>query len=129
MSLLRVKGLVKNYGRRRVVDGVDFHVERGEIVGLLGPNGAGKTTTFRMTCGMIDADAGKVSGMEGGSRLGSGRPSTLPWERVPRASRRGTEAGNSSATCRGTLPPPKSRAASCGRNPRLRTGFAAGVTS
>ncbi|MCA9235277.1 MAG: LPS export ABC transporter ATP-binding protein [Planctomycetales bacterium] len=61
MSLLRVKGLVKNYGRRRVVDGVDFHVERGEIVGLLGPNGAGKTTTFRMTCGMIDADAGKVS--------------------------------------------------------------------
>ncbi|MAT70280.1 MAG: LPS export ABC transporter ATP-binding protein [Planctomycetaceae bacterium] len=61
MSLLRVKGLVKNYGRRRVVDGVDFHVERGEIVGLLGPNGAGKTTTFRMTCGMIDPDAGKVS--------------------------------------------------------------------
>ena len=61
MSLLRVTGLVKNYGRRRVVDGVAFHVERGEIVGLLGPNGAGKTTSFRMTCGMIDPDAGKVS--------------------------------------------------------------------
>ncbi|HYO24045.1 MAG TPA: LPS export ABC transporter ATP-binding protein [Lacipirellulaceae bacterium] len=61
MSLLRVRGLVKNYGRRRVVDGVDFHVESGEIVGLLGPNGAGKTTTFRMACGMIDPDAGAVT--------------------------------------------------------------------
>jgi lipopolysaccharide export system ATP-binding protein len=60
MSLLEASGLVKNYGRRRVVDGVDFHVERGEIVGLLGPNGAGKTTTFRMTCGMIEPDAGTV---------------------------------------------------------------------
>lgn len=60
MSLLQVSGLVKSYGRRRVVDGVDFHVERGEIVGLLGPNGAGKTTTFRMTCGMAEPDAGQV---------------------------------------------------------------------
>ena len=60
MSLLQVAGLVKSYGRRRVVDGVDFAVEQGEIVGLLGPNGAGKTTTFRMTCGMIEPDAGRV---------------------------------------------------------------------
>jgi lipopolysaccharide export system ATP-binding protein len=60
MTLLRVRGLVKNYGRRRVVDGVDFEVRPGEIVGLLGPNGAGKTTTFRMACGMIDPDAGQV---------------------------------------------------------------------
>jgi len=60
MTLLRVRGLVKNYGRRRVVDGVDFEVRPGEIVGLLGPNGAGKTTTFRMACGMIDPDAGSV---------------------------------------------------------------------
>jgi lipopolysaccharide export system ATP-binding protein len=47
--------------RRRVVDGVDYEVAPGEIVGLLGPNGAGKTTTFRMSCGMIDPDAGKVT--------------------------------------------------------------------
>ena len=60
MTLLQVSGLVKSYGRRRVVDGIDFEVESGEIVGLLGPNGAGKTTTFRMTCGMIDPDAGRV---------------------------------------------------------------------
>jgi lipopolysaccharide export system ATP-binding protein len=44
-----------------VVDGVDFEVFPGEIVGLLGPNGAGKTTTFRITCGMIDPDAGRVT--------------------------------------------------------------------
>jgi len=60
VSMLKVTGLVKNYGRRRVVDGVNFSVDRGEIVGLLGPNGAGKTTTFRMTCGMVEPDAGKV---------------------------------------------------------------------
>jgi ABC-type lipopolysaccharide export system ATPase subunit len=61
MTLLRVRGLVKNYGRRRVVDGVDFEVDPGEIVGLLGPNGAGKTTSFRMACGMIEPDAGTVA--------------------------------------------------------------------
>ncbi len=60
MPILQVKGLVKTYGRRRVVDGVDFEVELGEIVGLLGPNGAGKTTSFRIACGMIEPDAGKV---------------------------------------------------------------------
>ena len=58
--MLEVQGLVKTYGSRRVVDGVDFQVERGEIVGLLGPNGAGKTTSFRMTCGMIEPNAGTV---------------------------------------------------------------------
>jgi lipopolysaccharide export system ATP-binding protein len=61
MPILQVKGLVKTYGRRRVVDGVDFEVEKGEIVGLLGPNGAGKTTSFRIACGMIEPDAGKVT--------------------------------------------------------------------
>ncbi len=61
MALLKVRGLVKSYGRRRVVDGVDFEVHPGEIVGLLGPNGAGTTTTFRMACGMIDPDAGRVT--------------------------------------------------------------------
>ena len=60
MVVLQVTGLVKTFGRRRVVDGVDFSVSKGEIVGLLGPNGAGKTTTFRMTCGMIEPDAGRV---------------------------------------------------------------------
>lgn len=61
MSILEVEGLVKTYGRRRVVDGVKFNVNPGEIVGLLGPNGAGKTTSFRITCGLIEPDAGRVT--------------------------------------------------------------------
>lgn len=60
MALLDVHGLVKSYGRRRVVDGVSFHVNPGEVVGLLGPNGAGKTTSFRMTTGQLTPDDGEV---------------------------------------------------------------------
>ena len=60
-TILEAKGLVKIYGSRRVVDGVSFTVEEGEIVGLLGPNGAGKTTSFRMTCGMIEPNAGRLT--------------------------------------------------------------------
>jgi lipopolysaccharide export system ATP-binding protein len=60
MALLEVQGLEKYYGRRKVVDGVTFHVNEGEVVGLLGPNGAGKTTSFRMTTGMVPPHAGKV---------------------------------------------------------------------
>ncbi len=60
MPLLDVQALEKYYGRRKVVDGVTFNVNQGEVVGLLGPNGAGKTTSFRMTIGLIDADGGQV---------------------------------------------------------------------
>jgi lipopolysaccharide export system ATP-binding protein len=60
MPILEVRGLIKIYGRRRVVDGVDFVVEPGEVVGLLGPNGAGKTTSFRMTTGQITPNGGQV---------------------------------------------------------------------
>jgi lipopolysaccharide export system ATP-binding protein len=60
MPILEVRGLVKSYGRRRVVDGVSFEVEAGEVVGLLGPNGAGKTTSFRMTTGQITPEDGIV---------------------------------------------------------------------
>lgn len=58
--LLKVEGLIKRYDGRAVVDGLDFHVGYGEIVGLLGRNGAGKTTTFRMTVGMIEPEGGRV---------------------------------------------------------------------
>src|SRR5437588_2855038 len=60
MAILEAHGLVKFYGRRKVVDGVDFEVNIGEIVGLLGPNGAGKTTSFKMTTGQVTPNGGKV---------------------------------------------------------------------
>ena len=58
--LLRTDELVKIYRGRRVVNGVNITVRRGEVVGLLGPNGAGKTTTFYMTVGLIKPNAGRV---------------------------------------------------------------------
>jgi lipopolysaccharide export system ATP-binding protein len=61
MAILEVRGLVKYYGRRKVVDGIDYDVDVGEVVGLLGPNGAGKTTSFRMTTGQITPYSGKVT--------------------------------------------------------------------
>ena len=60
MRLLEAKGLVKTFRARRVVDGVDLDVRLGEIVGLLGPNGAGKTTTFRMICGLLQPNQGRI---------------------------------------------------------------------
>jgi lipopolysaccharide export system ATP-binding protein len=57
---LRAENLDKIYGKRKVVDQVSIHVNKGEIVGLLGPNGAGKTTTFYMMVGFIKPNKGKV---------------------------------------------------------------------
>lgn len=61
MPILEAKGLEKWYGRRKVVDGVGFEVDVGEVIGLLGPNGAGKTTSFRMVTGQITPNGGTVT--------------------------------------------------------------------
>ena len=57
---LMAEGLIKEYRRRRVLDGVHFEVAPGEVVGLLGPNGAGKTTSFNLVVGLVRPDGGKV---------------------------------------------------------------------
>ena len=57
---VRTEGLVKEYGKARVVKGVSLSVSTGEIVGLLGPNGAGKTTTFKMMVGFEPPTEGRV---------------------------------------------------------------------
>ena len=57
---LEGRGLVKVYGPRRVVDGIDLQVRGGEIVGLLGPNGAGKTTLISIVAGLLRASEGEV---------------------------------------------------------------------
>src|SRR6478752_5571131 len=58
--LLTTNALIKEYGHRRVVNGVSIQVEAGEVVGLMGPNGAGKTTTFNMVVGVVKPDGGSV---------------------------------------------------------------------
>ncbi|NMB01119.1 MAG: LPS export ABC transporter ATP-binding protein [Firmicutes bacterium] len=60
MEQLVAKQLVKVYGKRTVVQEVDFEAKRGEIVGLLGPNGAGKTTTFGLILGLTKPNSGQI---------------------------------------------------------------------
>jgi lipopolysaccharide export system ATP-binding protein len=57
---LEACGLVRDYGRSRVVNDVSLAVNPGEVVGLLGPNGAGKTTTFYMIVGLLAPTAGRI---------------------------------------------------------------------
>ena len=57
---IHTQNLVKQYGKRTVVNNVSFEVSQGEIVGLLGPNGAGKTTSFYMVVGLVKPDKGQV---------------------------------------------------------------------
>ncbi len=59
-SEIRTEALVKTYGQRTVVNGVNIRIGAGEVVGLLGPNGAGKTTTFYMIVGLVPASSGRV---------------------------------------------------------------------
>lgn len=59
-NVLTAEQLVKIYGQRAVVNGVDLKVGAGEIVGLLGPNGAGKTTSFYMIVGLVRPNGGRV---------------------------------------------------------------------
>lgn len=55
-----VQDINKTYGKKKVVNSVNFHIQQGEIVGLLGPNGAGKTTTFYTIVGLITPNSGSV---------------------------------------------------------------------
>jgi lipopolysaccharide export system ATP-binding protein len=59
-ATLETVEIVKQYRKRRVVDGISLRVGRGQVVGLLGPNGAGKTTSFYSIAGLIRPDAGRI---------------------------------------------------------------------
>ena len=61
MTAISIRGLVKTYGDKHAVDGLDLDIETGEVFALLGPNGAGKTTTVEILEGFRTADAGEVS--------------------------------------------------------------------
>ncbi|HEY8257145.1 MAG TPA: ABC transporter ATP-binding protein [Gemmatimonadales bacterium] len=58
--MIRLDALTKRYGKFTAVDGIDLHVQKGELFGLLGPNGAGKTTTIRMIAGILRPTSGAV---------------------------------------------------------------------
>ncbi|MBQ4602162.1 MAG: ABC transporter ATP-binding protein [Clostridia bacterium] len=60
MALLEVKDLEVNYGVIRALKGINFHVNKGEIVTLIGANGAGKTTTMQSIIGLIPIKSGHV---------------------------------------------------------------------
>lgn len=57
---LRVSSLYKSFGKKKVVQGVDFQMHTGEVLGLLGPNGAGKTTSFYMIVGFYKPTSGEI---------------------------------------------------------------------
>src|SRR3546814_18341921 len=58
--MLKVSNLHSGYGKTQVLNGLDFEVNKGEIVTLIGANGAGKTTTLKTLCGVIPAMSGTV---------------------------------------------------------------------
>lgn len=60
MPLLEGKRVTRYFGGLAAVQKVDFHVERGEIVGLIGPNGAGKTTLFNLISGALAPQSGEI---------------------------------------------------------------------
>jgi ABC-2 type transport system ATP-binding protein len=75
-DVVTVRGLVKGYGGRTVVDGIDLDVPAGEIVGLIGANGAGKTTTVECIQGLRRPDAGtlRVLGLDPATQADRLRP-------------------------------------------------------
>lgn len=77
MSAIEVHGLRKSFGHTVALDGLDLTVERGEIHGFLGPNGAGKSTTLRILLGLVRADGGSASVLDGD-----------PWQEVETLHRR-----------------------------------------
>lgn len=60
MQTLATDEIAKSYRGRRVVNGVNLHINQAEVVGLLGPNGAGKTTSFYMIVGLVPPDTGRI---------------------------------------------------------------------
>jgi ABC-type multidrug transport system ATPase subunit len=85
-AALRFTQVVKTYGARRALDGLDLEVPRGSIFGLVGANGAGKTTFMSVTAGLLRADSGVVDVLENGPyqpALHRGRLSLLPQDSLP----------------------------------------------
>jgi len=59
-TVLAAEGLGKAYGGKRLFEGLDLHIGRGERIGMIGPNGAGKSTLIGILLGRVEADAGRI---------------------------------------------------------------------
>ena len=59
-SILECKGLVKSYGSKTALKGIDLTISRGRIVGLLGPNGSGKSTLIKLANGLLTPSSGEI---------------------------------------------------------------------
>jgi ABC-type multidrug transport system ATPase subunit len=75
-EVIRTRGLAKQFGRVRAVDGIDLDVRAGDVYGFLGANGSGKTTTVRMLLGLVLPTAGEVHLL--GERMPRGGRRVLP---------------------------------------------------
>jgi|SRR5579875_279348 len=80
--LLTVQGLTRRFGGLAAVDGLDFHVDRGEIVSLIGPNGAGKTTVFNVISGVYPPTAGRI--VLAGKEIGGLKPDRIQRQGISR---------------------------------------------
>src|SRR5215216_5611217 len=65
VPMLSARGLVKSFGGRRILDGLDLELAAGARIGVLGPNGGGKSTLLRILVGLEHADAGDVTRRRG----------------------------------------------------------------
>ncbi len=59
--MIKISGLAKAFGDRRVLSGLDLTVESGEVVGIVGPSGVGKSTTLNIIAGLLEPDSGKIA--------------------------------------------------------------------
>jgi sulfonate transport system ATP-binding protein len=80
-AVARVRGLVKAFGGRRVLDGLELTVDRGEFVALLGRSGSGKSTLLRVLAG-LDRDVEGSIEVTGTVSVAFQQPRLLPWRRV-----------------------------------------------
>jgi branched-chain amino acid transport system ATP-binding protein len=75
MALFEIRGLTRDFGGVRAIDGLELDVDDGEIISVIGPNGAGKTTLFNLVTGMIPAGQGDI--LFGGRSIVGLRPSQI----------------------------------------------------
>lgn len=62
-SIVSIRNLIKKYGQKQVLHGINLEIQPGQIIGYIGPNGAGKSTTVKILCGLIDDFEGEVTVM------------------------------------------------------------------